>query len=98
MRTGGGLVFLLVAAITGLGVAHAVTTPVEMALEHEREVARDRGRDAPMRDVGKTTDEILRSKDMQDIVAWITGSGDEEAAARQARYMIADNPALLSAI
>lgn len=96
LRTGGGLVFLLVASVTALSVASIFTTPIEQVLERQdRDAAAHLppGTHVPRRDVGKAADEILRSDEVQDATKWVTGADDDEV-----HYLLISNPALLSAI
>jgi hypothetical protein len=89
LRTGGGLVYLLAAILTGLGVAGVFITPVEHLVETDALRERGYGRE----DVGTLSDEILRSGDVSRAVRGIT-----DADQAQADYLLLENPALLSAI
>ncbi|MHC5009757.1 MAG: hypothetical protein ACYTG6_02275 [Planctomycetota bacterium] len=87
LRTGGGLVFLLVVILAGLSIAAAFISPVETLLQNP-ELSEDGQVDA-----GEAIDEIMKSEGVQDVVKWLTGGDDDEAA-----YLLTGNPALLSAI
>jgi hypothetical protein len=88
IRTGGGLVFLLIVLLAGLGVASVFIAPVESTLRtpEGREMF---GEGTP----GEQADRILKSGEVSDVVRWVTG-GD----ATYANYLLRENPALLSAI
>ena len=89
LRTGGGIMFLLIAMIAGLLVATIFITPVERMLARP-EFA---GAGAQGLDAGTATDRILQAEEVRDAVKWMTGGDDA-----QARYLLNDNPALVSAI
>jgi ABC-type transport system involved in multi-copper enzyme maturation permease subunit len=88
IRTGGGLVFLLVLLVSGLSIAGLFITPAESVVANPEIRQHD-----PSASAGKLTDEVLRTDQVRDIVKWITGANDEEAT-----YLLRENPALLSAI
>jgi hypothetical protein len=92
LRTGGGLVFLLLLVISGLSVAAAFITPVEeIAKTRElREASREQGREL---DTGTLIDEAAKTEEVRDVVSWIA-----EADSTQTDYLLETNPALLSAI
>jgi hypothetical protein len=92
LRTGGGLVFLLLLTVTGLSVAAAFITPLEEITKSKelREASREQGREL---DAGALIDEGAKSEQVRDVVGWIT-SGDKA----QTDYLLQTNPALLSAI
>ncbi len=89
LRTGGGIMFLLIAVIAGLGVAAIFITPVERMLERPQFA----GVGGSEIDAGTAADRILQAEEVRDVVKWITGGDDA-----QARYLMNDKPALLSAI
>lgn len=92
LRTGGGLVFLLVLLITGLSVAGAFIAPVEQIVANPevQRVSRETGERI---DADRLVDEVARNEGVRDAVKWITGGNEE-----QTTYLLASKPALLSAI
>ena len=87
LRTGGGLVTLLLVLMVGLSVASIFITPVENIM-----------RQAPA--AGHTEAEgaqdalaVIESEGVAEVVKWVIDRDDEEVA-----YLLKDNPALLSAI
>ena len=91
LRTGGGLVFLLLVVISGLIVAWMFIAPVESIIEREglRQAAAEQGEELT---AGRAIDEITKAKEFRDVVQWMTGTDNE-----QADYLLRENPALLSA-
>jgi hypothetical protein len=89
LRTGGGIVFLLILLLTGLFVAQGYIWPVERMVESKelREATGGRASSAEI------LQEVARIKDVRDFVGWVSG-GDQE----QTSYLLDQNPALLSAI
>ena len=92
LRTGGGLIFLLILLVSGLGVAAAFIAPVEEMVKSEllQDVALDQGETL---DVGVVIREVSEMPGVRRGVQAIVG-GDE----RESTYLLAKNPALLSAI
>ncbi len=86
MRTGGGLMYLLVLLITGLTVAAVFISPLEMVSKQGDRLA---GVDDPV----EVADQILQSDGVRDAIGWITGTEDA-----QTDYLLRTKPALLSAI
>jgi len=84
LRTGGGLIFILLLLLAGLGVAGTFISPVEMMADQ----AEGEGLDSR-----EAVNEILESDQVKGAVQWVTGTDDEEA-----EYLLRDQPALLSAI
>lgn len=88
LRTGGGIVFLLILLLTGLFVAQVFVWPVETFLRSDalKQAAPDKSPSEIVHDVAKI--EGLRA-----FVSGVVGSDDA-----QADYLLSANPALLSAI
>jgi hypothetical protein len=89
LRTGGGLIFLLIVILVGLGVAAMFISPVETLIEG----VEGGRRQTEERGTGEVIDEIIRSEPVQNVVGWLTGGDKEEVA-----YLLEKNPALLSTI
>jgi hypothetical protein len=85
LRTGGGLVGLLLVLVTGISVAGIFLSPVEAVLEKAPEVGHTRAQAA--RDLDRT----LRSDQMAGFVGWATGQDQGEV-----HYLLDEQPALLS--
>lgn len=86
VRTGGGLMTLLVVVLTGLCVAAAFIAPVEALMKESPELGHSEEETADY------LDRLARSDQFVDVVNWVTG--DKE----QAAYLLRDQPALLSVI
>lgn len=91
LRTGGGIVFLLLVVLTGLTVAGIFISPVESIIEQEdfQREARAAGQDLT---AAKVIDEITKSDQFRTVIRWMAG-GDE----KETDYLLHENPALLSA-
>lgn len=87
LRSGTGLVFLLVALVTGLLIAHIVIGPIEHT-QDELHGAEE----------GEAMEMILDAA--RPAVTWLVGrgAGDDASAERWAGFLLDDRPALLSAI
>lgn len=92
LRTGGGLVFLLILVLAGLGVAGAFINPVESLVANEdlRTLSRESGRDLTAKTL---VQEVAEARVVRDAIGWITGGDDA-----QTHYLLNSHPALLSAI
>jgi ABC-type transport system involved in multi-copper enzyme maturation permease subunit len=91
LRTGGGLVFLLLVVLCGLSVAGIFVSPVESLVEQQqiKDAAREQGQELT---TGAVIEEIAKSEQFRDVVRWVSGGDD-----RETDYLLRDNPALLSA-
>ena len=90
LRTGGGLVFLLLMVLTGLSVAGILITSVENLLE--RESVQRMGREAGEKLTTSRAIELITEQEMfRDTVQWMSGTNSQEAD-----YLLKENPALLS--
>jgi ABC-type transport system involved in multi-copper enzyme maturation permease subunit len=90
LRTGGGVVYMVVLVLAGLWVAQAFITPVERLLQSPI------GREVLQRyngDVGRLMREASQVEEIRSVVKWISGGDDV-----QADYLLHHNPALLSAV
>ena len=87
VRTGGGLMTLLLVLIAGLSVASIFITPVEQLMQASPEVGHSEEEAVAL------VQKLAESDQIVDIVRWITGSEEGEA-----EYLLRDNPALLSVI
>ena len=86
LRSGGGLMFLLIFLTVGLSVASLFITPLESLVKYDSAVPG--GMDAV--EISTT---ILESEMVADAVEWITDSDRD-----QSEYLLQEQPALLSAI
>ena len=84
LRTGGGLIFLLIFLTMGLSVAAIFITPLEELVKLEG---------AESMDDPDISIKILESELVSEAVQWITSSDSA-----QSEYLLRENPALLSAI
>lgn len=99
LRSGAGLVFLLLAAFFGLMVANGLISPVQMAIKEERKAGVDR-------DSAETVQDLV--KFVQPAVEWAIAPPEnddeavqtaaEEKTERWASYLMEERPAILSAI
>lgn len=87
LRTGGGLIALLAILIVGLSVAAAFVSPMEAMMRSAPELGHSE------KEAAAEIDRIAQSDQCVTLVEGVTGS--EEA---QVRYLLQDNPAILSAI
>lgn len=87
MRTGGGLMTVLVVLMVGLSIAGAFTSPIEMVMQSSNELGHTQG------EAASTIDRVARSREMANIAEWVTGSD-----ADQVTYLLQRQPALLSAM
>lgn len=87
LRTGGGLMTILVVLLAGLSLASIFFAPVEMLMEKSPELGHESG------EAAAAMDRIARSEQVASVVGWVTGARQE-----QVDYMLQDNPALLSAV
>jgi hypothetical protein len=87
MRTGGGLMTVLVVLIAGLSIASAFTAPIEMAMGKSGELGHTAGETA------SAVDRVARSDEVANIARSVTG-----ADASQVAYLLQRQPALLSAM
>lgn len=87
LRTGGGIITLLVILLGGLTVGSNFADPVERMLRNAPGVREGR---VETKDL---LDQLARSPQIRGVVQWITGS--DEA---QAEYLVSEKPAVLSAI
>ena len=86
LRTGGGLIALLLVLLTGLSVAAAFIAPVEAFMEASPEAGHS-GREAVA-----VVKDLAESDALVDLVERVIGTKEE------ARYLLQQNPALLSVI
>jgi ABC-type transport system involved in multi-copper enzyme maturation permease subunit len=86
LRTGGGLMCILVVLIVGLAVAATFITPLEILMKQGDEVGHTQD------EVIAQIDKVAQSDQVVDVVTYVTGSSDEAA------YLLRDQPALFSAI
>ncbi|MFP6874275.1 MAG: hypothetical protein VCA55_12305 [Verrucomicrobiales bacterium] len=86
LRSGGGLMFLLIFLTVGLSVASLFITPLEQLVKYDSAVPG--GMDA-----AEISTTILESEMVADAVEWITDSDRS-----QSEYLLQEQPALLSAI
>lgn len=88
VRTGGGLVFLLLLLLTGISVGAVFVSPVEAVLQSDAFAKSDAPADAKAR-------ELLENEDVRDMlegaVSFFTDADEAQAA-----YLVRGNPALLS--
>ncbi len=87
LRTGGGLTALLLALVTGLGVAQAFITPVENLMKEAPKLGHSEG------EAADSIATIAESNEIAGALKWITGLGESEI-----EYLVTDQPALLSVI
>jgi hypothetical protein len=87
LRTGGGLMTILVVLTVGLGIAAIFATPVEQLMASAPGVGHTPG------EAASTVDRIARSPEVAGAVEWVTGARAEEVS-----YLLQRQPALLSAI
>lgn len=87
LRTGGGLVTLLLVLMVGLSVAGLFFAPVEKLMAEAPGVGHTEG------EAVATVKRISESEEFVDVVQRVTGADEDEA-----RYLLAENPAILSAI
>ena len=87
LRTGGGLMTLLVALIAGLSVGGVVVSPIEALMKSAPELGHSEG------EAAGTVDRIARSHQVADVAKWVTGADET-----QIQYLLRDQPALMSAI
>ena len=87
MRTGGGLMTVLVVLIAGLSIAAAFTAPIEIAMESSHGLGHTSGETA------STVDRVARSREVANIAESVTG-----AVSTQVTYLLQTQPALLSAM
>lgn len=87
VRTGSGLVFLLVLLLTGLFIASSFITPVEALV---KEAKKNPSVEMTSQEIVK---EIASSQIVINAVKWIT-SGDDD----QVNYLLKEKPALLSVV
>ena len=93
IRTGGGLVFLLLLVMCGLAVAAAFITPVEEVIkQRELQEAFQREMNRPL-DAGSAFEEAAKTEGVRRAVRWLSGADDTQVS-----YLLDSNPALLSAI
>jgi hypothetical protein len=93
LRTGGGLVFLLLLVICGLSVAAAFITPVEEAVKSRDLQGAFQQQMGKKLDAGTAIVEAAKTDAVRDSVKWVSGGDDAQVA-----YLLDSNPALLSAI
>jgi ABC-type transport system involved in multi-copper enzyme maturation permease subunit len=91
VRGGAGLVFLLISLLTGLGIGSCVISPVESIQKGQEEFGDRSGRKLDNKDTKRVVDEVVREIGMP-MVKKFTGAGD-----KQAEYLLAKKPALISA-
>lgn len=87
MRTGGGLMTVLVVLLAGLTIASIVSTPAEFLMQKSNELGHSGGETA------SSIDSIARSKEVAGVAEWVTG-----ADAPQVAYLLQTQPAMLSAM
>ena len=87
LRTGGGLVSLLVVLTTGLVIAQSFFAPVEMLMQQSPAEGHTQ------EEAASTIDRISRSDQFAGVVESVTGAKTEEV-----QYLLNQKPALLSAI
>lgn len=92
LRTGGGLVFLLVLLLAGLSVAATFITPVE-AIVKTAEMQRVAQQTGERIDVNRVIEEVSTNEQVRDAVTWITGGNEQQTS-----YLLVEQPALMSAI
>lgn len=86
LRTGGGLMCILVVLVVGLALASTFVAPLEVLMKQGDEVGHTQD------EVIAQIDKVAQSDQVVDIVTYVTGSSEEAA------YLLRDQPALLSAI
>ncbi|MDA1195587.1 MAG: hypothetical protein O2894_10440 [Planctomycetota bacterium] len=87
LRTGGGLVAVLLALVTGLTVAQVFITPVENVIAGAPELGHTE--DEAIDEIGR----IAQSEQIVNMVEWLTGQDQSEV-----EYLLGEQPALLSVI
>ena len=87
LRTGGGLMTVLIVLVVGLSIASVFAMPVEQLMK----TAPSLGHSAD--EAASTVDRIARSDEVAGAVEWVTGAEPEEVS-----YLLQRQPALLSAI
>ena len=87
LRTGGGLMALLIVLFVGLFLASFIVKPVELIMSKSGELGHTEG------DAAAQMDKISRSKEFSDIVQSTLGAEQE-----QVEYLLQDQPALLSVL
>lgn len=87
VRTGGGLMALLLVLTVGLSVAAMFITPVEELVKASPELGHSEGEAVAM------VQKLAESEQVVDVVEWITGADEQDA-----EYLLRGNPALLSVI
>lgn len=87
LRTGGGLMTVLVVLVAGLSIAGVFATPIEALIDKAPDLGHSRA------EAASEVDRIARSEHVRDGVEWITG-----AKPSQIEYLQQRQPALLSAI
>jgi len=87
LRTGGGLMTILVVLIAGLSIAAAFTAPIEMVMQQSNDLGHTTG------EAASTIDRVARSPEVARVAEWVTG-----ADASQVNYLLQRQPALLSAM
>jgi ABC-type Na+ efflux pump permease subunit len=92
VRGGAGLVFLLITLFTGLGIGSCVIDPVESIKKGQQDFSDQTGRKVDNADTKRVVDEVVREVGMP-LIKRFTGASDE-----QAKYLLVEKPALISAI
>lgn len=87
MRTGGGLMTVLVALITGLSIGAMFTTPIESLMSTSTEVGHT------PEEAASTVDRISRSQEVSKVVEWVTDSKESQVV-----YLLRSQPAIISAM
>lgn len=87
LRTGGGLMALLLVLVVGLSIAGMFVTPVESLMKASPELGHSE------EEAMATVQRLAESNEIQDAAAWITGSDKAEA-----KYLLEEQPALISVI
>lgn len=87
LRTGGGLMALLLALVTGLSVAQAFITPVENLMKEAPKLGHSEG------EAADSIAAIAESEQIVDALEWLTGQDEDEI-----EYLVQEQPALLSVI
>lgn len=87
VRTGGGLMALLLALGVGLSVAQMFITPVESFLKEAPKVGHSEA------EAADSVAEIAKNDQIVDMVEWLTGQDEADVT-----YLLSEQPALLSVI